>query len=452
LPFNGIFFVPSLKIDDALFSLGVLGDLCFKGLDLCNSAELTFFTCEKCIDILSSLVCTGMYKQKFKVHFLMNQVTDITLADDSFISLHVQLHNQLRQLIHSGRWLNATRIPSENELTSHLNISRSTVRLALQQAEIEGLIERIAGRGTFVSYTPAKDRASRLIGFVTGGIDAENHLLMLNGAEQEVRAHGYQIVFSTAKNQDEELQILERLNADGIAGVLLWANARSAQTSTANGGRYKQIPVPIVLMDRKIAGFSCDCVTSDNYGGAQALMRHLINLGHKRIVFMTHEVVEIFTVMERYRAYCDVLEEAGLPTVAPWMIGQPNTEISASYALQSSLDQSSPEIQQIKHYMSTAQPCPTAIFALNDWLALLAMQAMKQLGVKVPNALSIAGFDDIDFAVHLEVPLTTVAQDPFQIGKRAAQVLLDRLENNNRSARLEIIPTELRIRSSTTSI
>ena len=76
----------------------------------------------------------------------MNKVTDISLAEDSFISLHVQLHNQLRQLIHSGRWPNASRIPSENEFTSHLNISRSTVRLALQQAELEGLIERIAGR------------------------------------------------------------------------------------------------------------------------------------------------------------------------------------------------------------------------------------------------------------------------------------------------------------------
>ena len=89
---------------------------------------------------------------------------------------------------------------------------------------------------------------------------------------------------------------------------------------------------------------------------------------------------------------------------------------------------------------------------LNDWLALLSMQAMKQLGVKVPDAISIAGFDDIDLAVHLEVPLTTVAQDPFQIGKRAAQVLLDRLENNTQSARLEIIPTELRIRSSTAKV
>ena len=382
----------------------------------------------------------------------MNKVTDITLAEDSFISLHVQLHNQLRHLIHSGRWLNATRIPSENELTSHLNISRSTIRLALQQAELEGLIERIAGRGTFVSYVPTKDRASRLIAFVTGGIDAESHLLMLGGAEQEIRAHGYQIVFSTAKSQDEELEILERLEQDKIVGALLWANAESTRSREANLNRYKQVQVPIILMDRKIPGFDCDYVTSDNYGGALALMRHLIELGHKRIVFMTHDVIEVFPVMERYRAYCEALEEAGLPATQPWIIGQHDVEISSSYALQSSVDKKSVELQQIKDYMTRMQPCPTAIFALNDWLAVLAIQAMKQLEMRIPDAISIAGFDDIDLAVHLEVPLTTVAQDPFAIGKRAAQLVLDRLATPAASTKFEVIPTELRIRSSTARI
>lgn len=382
----------------------------------------------------------------------MNKVTDISLTENSFISLHVQLHNQLRQLIHSGRWPNASRIPSENELTTHLNISRSTVRLGLQQAELEGLIERIAGRGTFVAYKPSTERRSRLIAFLTGGIDAENQLVMLNGAEQEARAHGFQIVFITAKDQDEELQILERVIEDNIAGVLMWPNGLSARSSSDIVVRYRNIPVPIVLMDRQIGGFECDCVTSDNYTGACALMRHLTRLGHKHIIFLSHDVVEISTVMERYRAYCEVMEEAGYPTVEPWFIGQPGVEISASYAMQSSFNKNSREIRQIIEYFTAALPRPTAIFALNDWLALLAIQAMKQLGLRVPDAVSVTGFDDIELAVHLEVPLTTAAQDPFRIGKRAAQLLLDRIENNVQSARIEYIPTELRIRSSTCSI
>jgi len=382
----------------------------------------------------------------------MNKVTDISLAEDSFISLHVQLHNQLRQLIHSGRWPNESRIPSENELTSHLNISRSTVRLALQQAELEGLIERIAGKGTFVAYIPTTNHERRLIAFVTGGIDAENHLLMLSGAEQEVRTQDYQMVFNAAKNQEEELAILERVEQDNIAGVLLWPNAHSTRSNESTITRYKQVQVPIILMDRKIPGFDCDCVTSDNYGGTMTLMRHLIELGHQRIVFLTHDIMEVFPVMERYRAYCDALEEAGLQAVEPWIIGQAGTEITASYALESSVDKKSLEIQQIKNYILNTQPCPTVIFALNDWLAVLALRALKQLELKVPDAISVAGFDDIDLAGHLEVPLTTVAQNPFAIGKKAAQLLLNRLATRAADTKLEVIPTELRIRSSTSRV
>ncbi len=382
----------------------------------------------------------------------MNKVTDISLIDDSFVSLHAQLHNQLWQLIHSGRWPNASRIPSENELTSHLNISRSTIRLALQQAEIEGLIERIAGRGTFVAYTPQKAHHSRLIAFVTGGIDAENHLLMLNGAEQEVRARGYQIVFSNAKNQEEELHILETVEQNNIGGVLLWANAQSTQSRQSNIAKYRQVRVPVVLMDRKISGFDCDFVTSDNYSGARALMQHFISLGHRHIVFLSHDMVEIFPVMERYRAYCETLEEAGLPTIEPWLIGQHGIEISAKYAIRSSIDKKSLEIQQIRDYLLNIQPRPTAFFALNDWIAVFAVQAMKQLGLKVPDDISIAGFDDIELAAHLDPPLTTVAQDPFAMGKRAAQVLFDRIDTKRENNKLEVIPTELRIRSSTAPI
>ena len=77
------------------------------------------------------------------------------------------------------------------------------------------------------------------------------------------------------------------------------------------------------------------------------------------------------------------------------------------------------------------------------------MRVMKSLDINVPNEVSIAGFDDIDVAVHLEVPLTTVAQDRFSIGKQAAHLLMQRLEGENGPPQTAIIPTQLRIRSST---
>jgi DNA-binding LacI/PurR family transcriptional regulator len=205
----------------------------------------------------------------------------------------------------------------------------------------------------------------------------------------------------------------------------------------------------MVLMDRLIHGMACDCVTSDNYGGALSVMRHLIALGHKQIVFLTHHELELLTVQERYRGYRDVMLEAGLMPFEPWLVGQPGIEIGGTDAFRSIIDMSSPELQQIKKYLQQTEPCPTAIFALNDYLAILTTRTLKLLDMHVPETVSVAGFDDIDLAAHLEVPLTTVYQDMFTMGRRAAELLLDRLDGYTRRPDCDFIPTQLRIRAST---
>jgi LacI family transcriptional regulator len=274
----------------------------------------------------------------------------------------------------------------------------------------------------------------------------------LNGAESEVRARGYQMVFSNAQSHEEEISILMALRGEDVHGILLWPHFNASWSKRETPISYQQLDVPIVLLDRQIYGLDCDCVTSDNYGGAQALMRHLVNLGHKHIVFLSHHATELLPVADRHRAYCNVLNEAGLIASEPWTIGRPGQEIGATDALQSAVNDKSLELQQIRDYIMNAQPCPTAIFALNDYLAVLAMRTMKMLHVRVPDDVSIAGFDDINLAVHLEVPLTTVAQDQFAIGKRAAQLLINRLEGYSGPTKCEFIPTELRLRSSTSAI
>ncbi|MEP7291312.1 MAG: GntR family transcriptional regulator [Chloroflexota bacterium] len=378
----------------------------------------------------------------------MDKLKDIVLDQNSVISLHSQLHSQLRQLILSGRWQKGSLIPSESQLTTYLKVSRSTVRLALQKAEIEGLLERIAGRGTFVNYLP-KAHENRLIAFITYGFDAEFHMLMLKGAEQAVKAHGYQLILSNLQTQEEELDTLQRLTSEYVAGVLLRPNTDASRADSQNSSRYRQIRLPMVLMDRQIHGLDCDFVTSDNYGGTQEMMHHLVQLGHEQIVFLTHHEMELLPVKERYRAYCDVMREEGLTPLEPWNVSQPGQEILASDVFRMSMNANSLELQQIKTYLLNAQPRPTAIFALNDYLAVITMLALKQLDLKVPGDISLAGFDDVDLAAHVEIPLTTVAQDFFEIGKRSAQLLLQRLNGDIGEVHCEFIPTELRVRSST---
>lgn len=379
----------------------------------------------------------------------MNKVTDITISPSSFVSLHAQLHNQLRHLILSGRWANGSRIPSESEFVRHLKISRSTVRLALQQAEIQGLIERFPGRGTFVAYQITQAYARRLVALITHRFDSDSLLIILKGAEDEARMRGYQIILSTVQNQQEEIEILHRLKDENIAGVLIWPDAGASKSTPQNALSYGAIDLPIVVIDRPIYGIDCDFVTSDHYAGAEALMHHLVGLGHQHIVFLSNQQTHLYAVQERYRAYTDVMTRCGLIPQSPWVIGPPDTELGATDVRGAAGSAKSPDLENIKARLLAADPCPTAIFALHDYIAIMAMRAAKQLNVPVPEGLSIAGFDDLDMSAYIEVPLTTVAQDHFTIGKRAARCLFDRLEGYSGSYVCEVVPTQLRVRAST---
>jgi GntR family transcriptional regulator of arabinose operon len=383
----------------------------------------------------------------------MIKISDIVLDPDSIASLHAQLHTRLRQLILSGQWPEGSRIPSENQFAVHLKVSRSTVRLALQKAEIEGLIERMAGRGTFVANVPSQSQHKRHIAFITYGFDSESQLMMLKGAESAVKAYGYQIILSNVQSQQEEFDILQHLKAESVAGVLLWPNANASHTTPRSGESdsfgYQHIHLPLVLMDRQIYGIDCDCVTSDNYSGAMSLMQHLIELGHQHIAFLSHHEMELLPVKERYRAYRDALQNAQLQEMPPCLISEPGFEIGNYFTFRGSLDLDSTELRQIRDYLLNTTPRPTAIFAINDYLAILAVRTLKLLQFPVPESVSVAGFDDIDLAAHLEVPLTTVAQDAFLIGRHAAQRLISRLDGYDGPAECVLIPTELRIRSST---
>ena len=140
------------------------------------------------------------------------KLEQIRLDHNSYISLHVQLHNQLRRLIVSGRWQDGERIPTETLLSRHLDISRTTVRIALQRIEIEGLIKRTAGRGTFVSYQPQEHSSSRFHRIHHSQFSITKiHTNLLSSAETELRSAGYQVIFSNATDNAEEARTLQQL-------------------------------------------------------------------------------------------------------------------------------------------------------------------------------------------------------------------------------------------------
>jgi DNA-binding LacI/PurR family transcriptional regulator len=323
---------------------------------------------------------------------------------------------------------------------------------ALSNAEAQGLIERVPGKGTFVARSPVGEADSRLIGYIT--CDSFRHLQsrLLGGAESVVTAKGYRIIFCNSnRDADEENRLLEQLVIeDKVGGILIWPVLHDDPSRRLFQLAY-QGTVPLVLVDRTFDGLTCDYVTSDNYAGAYEAVKYLAELGHRRIVFLSRPILQLHTISERLRGYQDALEDAGLMPLEPWLVGTANREMEIVVALHSFSDAHSQDVEQIMQHLGSL-PRPTAIFAMNDMMAMQAMKAVRLAGLRVPEDLSLVGFDDEGIVnTLLDVPLTTVAQDAVALGKRAAELLIDRIEGYAGPPRGEVVPTELRMRASTAS-
>jgi GntR family transcriptional regulator of arabinose operon len=377
-------------------------------------------------------------------------VEEIKLVHEGVIPLHSQLLNQLRHLILSGQWGPGTRMPSEPELQRQLNISRSTIRKALSNAETEGLITRVPGKGTFVAPLSPNRQGSHLLGYVTddchGGLQSQVFL----GVERAAAAQGFRVIFVNSDGDvGKENRLLDQLMLeDRVAGILVWAALREEPS-----GRLFQLAqrgtIPIVAVDRTFEGLDCDFVTSQNHVGARAAVQHLLDLGHQRIAFLSRPILRLTTVAARVQGYQDALRDAGLMPWEPWLVGRANQELNMSAIIEGGQDAHNQDIAEITERL-TAGPRPTAIFAVNDFMAIRAMKAARLLGLQVPEDLSLVGFDDIPLITSLlDVPLTTIAQDALTLGKRATELLIERIQGYSGAARQESLPTELRVRSST---
>jgi DNA-binding LacI/PurR family transcriptional regulator len=205
--------------------------------------------------------------------------------------------------------------------------------------------------------------------------------------------------------------------------------------------------VRLVLMDRSLPGAEADLVMCDNFNGGYTATQHLISLGHRKIAFLCRQHLNLLPIAERLRGYRQAMQEAGLPALEPVLINA-TQEITTNYALRSYTEASGEDIRQICHYLDSPHRA-TALFASNDLIAMQVLRAAEMKCASIPRDLSLVGFDDLDFCSHLTVPLTTIAQDPYQLGFEAARLLLERIEGDTSPARRVILPTHLVVRAST---
>lgn len=287
-------------------------------------------------------------------------------------------------------------------------------------------LQRVVERLGYVPNAAArtlKTGRTRLIGVALADIAHMYWSTMLAGIEEGCARLGYGVLIGSASNrvevQSDQVALFLKQKVDGLL-----INPTDADTATV--AKWAALRCPVIMLDRTVPGLEFPLVSVDNVYGARLAVEHLLQLGHRRIAFVTWPVANLSNRRERLAGYSAALADAGLPT-DPALI---------RVATESWDD----GVRQTIDVFNQPDP-PTAIFSANMELNLQVLAGLKQLGLRVPEDVSVVGFDDSPWDPLLDPPLTTVATPPRRLGVLAALRLCRAAE---RGVRLS--PRESRIK------
>jgi LacI family transcriptional regulator len=322
---------------------------------------------------------------------------------------------------------------------STMTVSRVVNGTGYTSTETRARVETAIGELGYVPNALARQlrsKRTKTIALVVSDISNPFFTTIARGAEDVAVRHGFSVMYcNTDESESEEEQYLLMLIERQVDGVLL-VPARSSGTSF----RLLQAHhVPVVVMDRRVAARNVDSVLCDSEAGAHALTRHLIELGHRRIAVLTGRR-NISTSVDRVAGCRRALEEAGLALddelvhYGGFNFGKLNQADGRRMA---------------GEVLAAGGERPTAVFAANNFIAFGAVRALREAGLRVPEDMSVVAFDDLPEDWVAEPFLTVAAQPAYEIGHRAASLLLARLSGDHDAAGQSIVlPFELIIRRS----
>jgi LacI family transcriptional regulator len=267
------------------------------------------------------------------------------------------------------------------------------------------------------------------IGVLLPDLFGEFYSEILRGMDCTARGRGLHLLVSSSHADAKELVAALHSTRGRIDGLIVMApdlDASAAIKATAAA-------LPLVLIDSFAEIDGCDSVAIANQNGAYSVVRHLVRLGHRRIVTITGPARNA-DARQRLDGYRAALAEAG---------------IEASRELEIAGNFTEPSGYEAGQRLLALSPRPTAVFAANDYMAIGVIGARSDAGVRVPEDVAVAGFDDIAMACYLNPPLTTVHVDAYRLGERAVEKLVERLHpRRGHAAQHEILPTTLVVRGS----
>lgn len=329
-------------------------------------------------------------------------------------------------------------MPTIDEVAKLARVSPATVSKVLNNrsyvsAETRARVEQVIADTGFIPSQRARGLSKQrsyilglLIPYTPDQLFADPHLLeCMRGIEHYANTRDYNLLLSTSRAAAEASTACVRLLRSAVIDGAIVIETGDLQPFT---DARDQQDAPIVVIGYSQGGL-IPAVHADDYGGARKAMGHLLGLGHRRIGIVG-SIVRPFAIEERMRGVRDALREAGLAL-------DPALVVEGDFSSESG-ERSGDAL------LSLAEP-PTAIFALNDRMAVGVLHAARTLGLTVPADLSVVGFDDIPIATMLTPTLTTVRQPGFALGQAAAAAIFGLLDGKAPEPPA-VIPTDFIIR------
>jgi len=314
-------------------------------------------------------------------------------------------------------------------------VSVATVSRALNGHDnvTEPVRSRVLAVARELRYSPhhaarsLSSRRTHTIGVVLPDLYGEFFSELMRGIDLVARDCGLHLLVSSYHGHPEEQASALRAMRGRVDGLLVM----SPHVGNIDFLSENLAALPAVLINSQPTESGHIAFGIDNYGGARAMMRHLFGAGHRRIAFIAGPSHN-FDAFERQRGYCDAVQEAD-PSATPWVLPGDFSESSGHQAGQMLLDGSER---------------PDAVFAANDMMALGCLFALTQGGLRVPEQIALAGFDDIPIARYVVPSLTTMRVNIPELGAHAMRLLLDMQNGEDVGERLAPLVPELIVRES----
>lgn len=325
-----------------------------------------------------------------------------------------------------------------SDVAREAGVSVATVSRVLNNQGVvrEDTARRVNEAIRLLSYEPNllarnfRKNQSRVMLIVTSNITNPYYAHILSGVGDEAREQGYAaLIFNTEEDPGREREALAMLDKRRADGAILMASGLGCGWLLDYAERH-----PVVQCSEFDPEVDIPHVSVDNYAATKELLSYLLMLGHRRIATISSTNPYYSTHLRR-KAYLDVLAENGM-------------EARSSYIELAADDYSLKSGQAAAMKLLTLPDPPTAILCIADTLALGAVMAAMELGLKVPGDVTVTGFDDVEFTTMLHPYLTTVRQPCHKLGRYAVKLLLDQMTGAHEMPRQLFLPHEVMVRES----